>query len=275
MTAGLSAVSHAAITGASGGIGRALAREFSRQGYAVSLIGRQRAALEAIASELPGRAHVVEIDLSRSDCVTNWIAKAEAVLGPIDVLVNNAGAVVAGSFPTIDRREARDVIDLDLVVPLELSRAVLPDMLARGCGVIVNIASTGALGPNPGMVDYCAAKAGLAAASESLRGELRGSGVHIVTVYPGPIATRMLERAHEGYPRSRLVTRLPTGEAVELARRVRVAVERRRARVIYPRVYALFRYLPWVARWLLDRLTPPPVSSSAGPGREFVTGKAP
>ena len=110
------------------------------------------------------------------------------------------------------------------------------------------------------MVHYCAAKAELAAASESLRGELRRSGVNVVTVYPGPIPTEMLRAAHAAYPRSCLVTDLPSGAPEELARRVRIAIQRRRARVIYPRVYSLFRYLPWVARFLLDWLTPAPIS---------------
>lgn len=252
---------HVAITGASGGIGRALAAEFSRHGGRITLVGRRTAVLESIASGLKCSTLVAQADLSQLEHACDWVVAAESALGPIDVLINNAGDLVAGSFVDVDPAQARSLIDLNLLAPLELMRAVLPLMLARRSGTVVNIASTGALAPAPGMVDYCAAKAGLAAASESLCGELHGSGVHVVTVYPGPIRTPMLERAHAAYPRSRLVAGLPIGEPDELARRVRRAVERGMPRVIYPRVYSSFRYLPWLARWLLDQLTPAPLAS--------------
>lgn len=87
----------------------------------------------------------------------------------------------------------------------------------------------------------------------------------MITVYPGPIATTMLTRASAGYPRARVVTSLPTGTPEALARRLRRAVERRRARVIYPSIYVLFRDLPWLARWLLDRFTPPLLSRGKCP----------
>jgi short-subunit dehydrogenase len=250
---------HVVITGASGGIGRALAWEFARGGCAVTLVGRRRAMLEEVARGADGPVHIACADLSDLQSASTWIHQAEAALGPIDVLINNAGSVLAGSFTRFDPNEMLALIQLDLVVPLALMRAVLPDMLARRSGVLVNIASTGALAPAPGMVAYCAAKSGLAAASESLRGELRGTGVDVVTVYPGPIPTAMLEAAHAGYPASRWVTSLPTGTAEELARRVRRAVERRAARVVYPSIYGMFRHLPALARRLVDRFTPPPL----------------
>lgn len=254
---------HAVITGASSGIGEAVVRELARAGWRVTLVARRRERLESIADELGPSAMALGADLCAINDLEAWFDAIERQAGPVDLLVNNAGTVAVGRFIDIDPGEARRVLDLDLAIPLSMCRAVLPRMLARRSGTVVNIASTGALAPNPGMVDYCAAKAGLAAASEALHGELRGSGVHVVTVYPGPIATQMLRAATAGYPPVRAVTLLPTGTAATLARRIRRAVERRRARVIYPRPYALFRYLPAIVRRLLDWLTPPPLPRSS------------
>ena len=250
---------HVAITGASSGIGAAIAREVAGAGANVTLIARRRGALETLARDLPGRAFALEWDLADVARATECLTAAEARLGPIDVLVNNAGRVVVGPSAAIEPDDIRAVISLDLLVPLLLARAAMPGMLARGHGAIVNIASTGALAPNPGMSHYCAAKAGLAAASESMRGELRRTGVDVITVYPGPIDTAMLAAATAGYPVTRAVTGLPHAAPAALASRIRSAIEHRRARVIYPCVYSLFRHFPAITRWLLDRLTPAPL----------------
>ena len=252
-------MAHVVVTGASGGLGQALARELAAHGHRVTLVARRRRVLEELARELGSSAHVVAADVRNVEEVVVKLRDAEALLGPIDVLVNNAGTVVSHRFADVSDAEAREVIEVDLLAPLLLARAVLPAMLERRSGTIVNITSTGALGPNPGMVHYCAAKAGLAAASESLRGELRGTGVHVITVYPGPMLTPMLERANAGYPRQRRVTAIPTASPAEVARRVRRGIERGSARVVHPRVYGAFRYLPWLVRWLLDRFTPRPL----------------
>src|SRR5262249_38267353 len=131
------------------------------------------------------------------------------------------------------------------------------NMLARGHGTIVNVASLAGIAPVPAMLYYNAAKAGLAAASEALHGELMRSGVHVVTVYPGPGATAMERAAREVYGDRGAVNLIPTGRPEVLARRIRRAVERRRARVIYPRFYALARHFPALTRWIIDRVTPP------------------
>lgn len=256
---------HVAVTGASSGIGAAIAREVASAGAAVTVIARRRPELEALIGELSGRAFAIEWDLADVDRASGWIALAEERMGPIDVLVNNAGRVVVGPTAAIAPDDIRGVVALDLIVPLLLTRAVLPGMLARGRGTIVNMASTGALAPNPGMSHYCAAKAGLAAASESLRGELRRTGVDVVTIYPGPTDTAMLAAATAGYPATRAVTGLPHASPEALARRIRIAIERRKARVIYPRVYSLFRHFPAISRWLLDHLTPAPLVDAGRP----------
>ncbi len=254
---------HVAITGASSGIGEALARELGGGGASLTLVARRRERLIDVARAMPGRANVVAADLGDPKAAVEWIAQAEAAFGPIDVLVNNAGVQIVAPTVEIADDDAGRLLDLDLVVPLKLIRAVLPSMLARRAGTIVNVASLAALGPTPGMTHYNAAKAGLAAASESLRGELRKSGVHVVTVYPGPVDTAMSAAGFASYPPSAGTRLLPEGRPEVLARRVRRAIERRRARVIYPRAYALARWFPTVTRWLLDVSTPAPYSLAA------------
>lgn len=247
---------HIVITGASSGIGAAYARAFAAAGHTLTLVARRRERLEQLATELPTRTFVLERDLSKLESVAEIAALAESELGPIDVLVNNAGVQVVGSTATLDVGECERMLDVDLKAPLRLTLAVLPGMLARGRGTIVDVASMAALAPTPGMTYYNAAKAGLAAASEALRGELRGTGVHVVTVYPGIIAsTEMAQAALQKYAASRLVENLGGSEAVLAALTLR-AIERGRARVIYPRFGILARWFPAVTRWIMDRATP-------------------
>ncbi len=250
---------HVLITGASAGIGAALAREFGAAGASLSLAARRKELLDALAADLKVPTHVAAVDLESPDAAVAFLAGAEEALGPVDVLINNAGIQIVERAVETEAARGRAMLDLDLVTPLVLSRAVLPAMLARRAGTIVDVASTAALAPTPGMWWYNAAKGGLAAASESLRGELRRSGVHVVTVYPGPIDTDMGRAGYAAYPPQSGIALLPKGDAPTLARKVRRAVERRRARVIYPWFYTLTRWFPTVTRWFLDRGTPPPI----------------
>jgi short-subunit dehydrogenase len=248
---------HVAITGASTGIGAALARELGTAGNRLTLIARRGDLLAALAQEVPAEAHVAVADLSDPARCTEWIAGAEAALGPIDVLINNAGAMMVRRFVDCDLDEAERMLRLDLITPLRLTRAVLPGMIARRNGTIVDVASVAAFAALLGTTYYAAAKAGIAAASEVLRGELRGTGVHVVTVYPGPIRTAMSAQAFDAFA-DHWTKRLASEASAEaLARTIRTAIERRRPRVVFPTGYATVRRLPNTARWLLDRLTPP------------------
>lgn len=247
---------HVAVTGASSGIGAALVAEFIRGGAAVTMVSRRRTEMEALAKEVGGRTRIFPVDLKDPTTATEWIAPAEAALGPIDVLINNAGVQILEPTASADPTALQDMLTLNLTVPLLLTRAVLPGMLARGSGTIVDVSSMAALAPTPGMWGYNATKAGLAAASESLRGELRGTGVHVLTVYPGPVDTPMARAGYQAFPDSWVVRALPQGTPTELARRVRSAVELKQARIIYPRSYTISRYFPTVTRWFLDRTTP-------------------
>jgi short-subunit dehydrogenase len=203
------------------------------------------------------KVRVVPWDLADVKNAAGWVDAAEDALGPIDVLVNNAGVQIVAPTATVDADLADRLFGVDLLAPLRLTRALLPRMIARRSGTIVDVSSMAALAPTPGMTHYNAAKAGLAAASESLRGELRGTGVHVVTVYPGIIdSTEMAQAAMEKFVASKLLDAFPRGTEEELSRLVRLAIEKKQARVIYPRSGALSRWFPGTTRWVLDTFTP-------------------
>lgn len=248
---------HVVITGASSGIGEALAREYFTRGASVTLVARRREMLEKLSARSTGKVHLAVADLSVPAQVTSWVAEAEAACGPIDVLVNNAGVQIVAPFATTPWADGERLLDLDLNAPLMLSQHVLKGMIARRQGTLVDVCSMAAIAPTPHMAFYNAAKAGLAAASEALRAELKPHGVHVVTVYPGPVATEMESKGRAAYEES-LMARLlaPIGQADVLARLVAKAVDRRQARVIYPRLNVLARWFPAITRILLDSFTP-------------------
>ncbi|HEY1694163.1 MAG TPA: SDR family NAD(P)-dependent oxidoreductase [Polyangiaceae bacterium] len=249
---------HVVITGASSGIGEALAREYLKRGASVTLVARRKALLEAIAEDHPGLCHVVEADLADYANADAWVEGAIAALGPIDVLVNNAGVQIVRSTVETTWDEAERQIRLNTLAPFKLTKRVLPDMIARGRGTIVDVSSSAALAPTPGMFFYSASKAAIGAASESLRGELRKTGVHVVTVYPGPVRTAMEASGRAAYEETwAMRTFTPTGDAAVLGRKIADAVASRRARIIYPALYALTRHFPNLTRFVMDRFTPP------------------
>jgi short-subunit dehydrogenase len=248
---------HVVVTGASSGIGEAIAREYLNRGAKVTLIARRRDRLDKLAEGATDRTHVVQADLGNPDVAFSWIDAAEEALGPIDVLVNNAGVQIVKSVLDTTWEEGERLLVLDLHTPLRLTQLVLKRMVARKSGTIVDIASMAALGPTPGMFFYNAAKAGLAAASEGLRAEMKPHGIHVVTVYPGPVSSDMEAAGRAAYEETAASKYTPTGAADVLARMIANAVEKKRARVVYPRLYALSRHFPNATRWALDALTPP------------------
>ena len=248
---------HVVVTGASSGIGEAIAREFLARGAKVTIVARRRAHLERIAAAGVDRSHIVVADLSDPDAAWAWLDDAERALGPIDVLVNNAGIQIVKRAADTDWGEAERMMRLDLMVPLRLTTLVLRRMIPRRTGTIVDVASMAAIAPTPGMFFYNAAKAGLAAASEGLRAEVKPHGIHVVTVYPGPVKSE-LEAAGRAAFEDRAATRnVPTGTPEVLARMIADAVAKKRPRVIYPRFYGVSRHFPGPTRWALDKLTPP------------------
>jgi short-subunit dehydrogenase len=257
---------HVVITGASSGIGEALAREYLTRGASLTLVARRRRKLEEVAAGQGDRCRVVEADLARHERACEWVSAAEEALGPIDVLVNNAGVQIVARTVDTSVEEGERMLRLNVLSPLRLTKRVLPGMIARGRGTIVDIASMASIAPTPGMFYYNASKAALAAASESLRGELRGTGVHVLTVYPGPVRTPLEAAGRAAYEETAMMRFFtPVGDARVLARKIARGVASRRARIVYPATYALSRHFPNLTRFLLDRFTPPLKVLPAGP----------
>lgn len=250
---------HALVTGASSGIGEALVRAFGHAGYDVTLVARREAELARVAASLPApvRHRVITADVTELDRLEAIVAEAEDALGPIDVLVNNAGLQIVGPTIDVDPKDGERLFTVNVLAPFRLTRAALARMIPRGTGTIVDVSSMAALAPTPGMFHYSASKAAIAAASECLRAEVRGHGLHVVTVYPGPIETAMANAAIERYP-SDPTSGLPVGDVDTLAKRILAAIRRRRARVIYPSPYALARMFPGITRIVMDRFSPTP-----------------
>jgi short-subunit dehydrogenase len=248
---------HAIITGASSGIGEALAVELHRAGYRLTLVARRTELLEALAARLGGDIACVRADLSDLDAAVAWLPAAEARHGPVELLVNNAGVQYVEPALGVDDTRAEALLRLNYAAPTRLMRRVAGGMVERGRGAIVNISSMGGLTATPLMADYCASKAALAQYSETLREELEPHGVHVLTVYPGPVHTPM-ERAAREKLESEVADLIPSGEPAELAREIREAVEDRAPRLIYPSVYRVGYWFRVTSQWLTNRFAPRP-----------------
>jgi short-subunit dehydrogenase len=178
----------ALVTGASGGLGSHIAKRLATEGMDVAISGRREDALAAVASRLRGSGVAVAAipaDLADLASVGALAADAEAALGPIDLLVNNAGVEAIAAFPTYTENELRSMIDVNLAAPMLLAHALVPGMLARGRGHVVFVSSlAGKLGPAYNE-PYAATKAGLIGLTQSLRAEYRESPVGFSVVCPG------------------------------------------------------------------------------------------
>src|SRR3954471_13454671 len=177
------------VTGASRGIGEVSARSFAAAGCRVALVARSADALRDLAGEIGGAAYPT--DLGDPTAVAGLIDRVEADGGPIDVLVNNAGIDVGGPFPEADPDDLERLFRVNLVTPVQLSRQVLPGMLVRGRGHIVNVSSLAGAGALPGLAAYSSTKAGLTHFTAGLRADLRGKPIGTTVVELGPVTTDM------------------------------------------------------------------------------------
>jgi 3-oxoacyl-[acyl-carrier protein] reductase len=200
----------ALVTGASGGIGAAIARSLHAQGAAVALSGTRGEALAALAGELGERAHACPADLRDPAAAEALVAAAEAAAGPLSILVNNAGFTRDGLALRMKDEDFAAVLDLDLAAPFRLARAALRGMLRRRAGRIINISSiVGATG-NPGQANYAAAKAGLAGLTKALAQEVGSRGITVNLIAPGYIDTAMTQNLPDTQ-RARLLEAIPLG----------------------------------------------------------------
>jgi 3-oxoacyl-[acyl-carrier protein] reductase len=183
----------ALVTGASGGIGGGIARALHARGAAVALSGTRREALEALAAELGERAAVCPADLRETGAAEALVTAAEEALGPLSILVNNAGFTRDMLALRMQDADWQSVLDVDLSAPFRLIRATLRGMLKRRAGRIINIASIVGVTGNAGQANYSAAKAGMIGMSKSLAQEVGSRGVTVNVIAPGFIQTAMTD----------------------------------------------------------------------------------
>ena len=176
------------ITGASAGLGVDFARACAARGERVLIVARRKERLDALAAEL-GNARAVAIDLGEEGAAGRLMADIAAHGERVTCLINNAGFGLAGRFASLDGARQRGMIDLNCAVLTELAHAVLPGMIAAQAGKILNVASTAAFQPGPGMAVYFATKAFVLSLSEALHEEVRQHGVKVTALCPGPTAT--------------------------------------------------------------------------------------
>jgi len=187
----------ALITGASGGIGAAIARALHGAGATVGLSGTRTEPLERLAGELGDRAHVLPCDLSDAAAVAELPKRAAEAMGAVDILVNNAGITRDNLFLRMSDEEWQSVLDVNLTAVMKLSKGVLRGMMKARWGRIVNISSVVGATGNPGQGNYAAAKAGMVGMSKSLAYEVASRGVTVNAVAPGFIATAMTDKLNE------------------------------------------------------------------------------
>jgi short-subunit dehydrogenase len=188
------------ITGGSSGIGYAIAEAVLAKGSNVVITGRRHDVLREAAERLRqgGRVEYVAADVSTEEGRKTTLEFTLRALGGLDVLVNNAGGVRAGRLEDTSEAEIRAMIEVDLVAPILLTRAMLPVLRASGDGLVINVTSGIALVAAPFYATYAGVKAGLAKFGESLRREQKGDGVHVMTVYPGATDTPMMRSSRAG-----------------------------------------------------------------------------
>jgi 3-oxoacyl-[acyl-carrier protein] reductase len=189
----------ALVTGATGGIGGAIARAFHKQGAVVAVSGRQTEKLDKLAAELGSRVHVLPCDLADRAAVAGLIDQSIARLGRLDILVNNAGLTKDNLFMVMKDEQWDEVIAVNLTATFMLMRAAARAMLRAktGYGRIVNISSVSGVIGNPGQGNYAASKAGVIGMSKSLAREVAPRGITVNCIAPGFISTPMTDALKE------------------------------------------------------------------------------
>jgi short-subunit dehydrogenase len=258
---GAGAPRHVLVTGAAGAIGGALARAMRAAWPTtrLALLDRDASLVKRLADEL-GNASAHGHDLRD----ITGLPKLVAMLGeiePLDGLVNCAGIMRVQHVASWKWEDAQDTLAIDLLAPLRLQDLVVPAMVERHRGVIVNVASMAGRVPLKGCTYYGASKAGLAMASEIARAELAPHGIRVVTVYPGPVKSALEQGARDAWGGGGFLGRFaPLGDPAELARRIMAAIADDEPRVIYPRLYGVGWSATNLSSWFALSYGPPAMS---------------
>ncbi len=198
------------MTGASGGLGAAIARALHAQGAAVALSGTRREALETLAAELEHRAHPIVCDLADSQAAEALVSNVEGAIGPIDILVNNAGVTRDSLLIRMKDEDWDTVLAINLTAAFRLSRAALKGMLKRRHGRIINMTSVVGVQGNVGQGNYAAAKAGMIGMSKALAAEVAKRGITVNCIAPGFIDSPMTRKLDEKQ-RDTILASIPLG----------------------------------------------------------------
>src|SRR5919197_906155 len=269
MTATETKIPHewALVTGASGGMGRAFALELARRGHPVLLVARRGDELKQVAEEVArhgGRAQILVADLATADGVEAVWAAAQG-LNDVGVLVNNAGGGTYGAFADQPVGREASQVSLNIGAVVGLTRRLLPLMIARGRGQIINVASILALMPTPYFATYAATKAFVLSFSEALAFELRGTGVRVLAISPGVVNTGFASAAGSA-ARERPLPHLTPEAVVRTA--LRAAAAGRVVRVIGA-AYHVLAFLAAVTpraimRWIMGTIFSPRAAERSG-----------
>lgn len=210
---------NALVTGASGGIGGAIAKALHGAGASVGLSGTRVDPLAALAAELGDRAHVLPCNLSDAEAVTALPKQAAEAMGSVDIMVNNAGITRDNIFMRMSDEEWASVLEVNLTSTMRLSKGVIRGMMKARWGRIINITSVVGAAGNPGQANYAASKAGVVGMSKSIAYEVASRGITVNCVAPGFIATAMTDDLTEDQ-KSAILGQIPAGrmgEADEIA----------------------------------------------------------
>lgn len=200
----------ALVTGASGGIGRAIAEKLYAAGATVGLTGTREAVLDEVATSLGDRAHPIVCNLSDDEALDGLVPAAIEKLGSVDILVNNAGITRDNLFMRMKQEEWDDVVNVNLTAAFKLSKAVLRGMMKARHGRIIQITSVVGVTGNPGQGNYAATKAGIIGMSKSLAYEVASRNITVNCVAPGFIETAMTD-ALDDKQKEAILTNVPAG----------------------------------------------------------------
>ncbi|MAT88877.1 MAG: 3-oxoacyl-[acyl-carrier-protein] reductase [Aestuariivita sp.] len=210
---------NALITGASGGIGGAIAKIFHSAGAKVALTGTRSGPLEELTSELGDRAHILLCNLGDRAAVDALPKQAVEVLGGVDILVNSAGITRDNLFMRMSDEDWQSVIDVNMTATMKLCKGVLRGMMRARWGRIINISSVVGATGNPGQANYAASKAGMVGMTKSLAYEVASRGITVNAIAPGFITTAMTEKLNDEQ-KSKIMQQIPAGrmgDAKEIA----------------------------------------------------------
>lgn len=255
------------LTGASSGVGRELAIELGRAGAVLAIASRRGKQLAETASEVVAAGGVepavITADLSVRGEARRLGTEALRRLGQLDVVVNNAAMHTAGSqWALSDGDDARELWETNYWSPLALAGILIPAMLERRSGLVVNISSVVQVTTWPQIGHYASSKAAASIASETLRMELQSSGMRVLHVVPGPVKTKMYEDTKQIPGIKRMTSLSPLGDPAVLSRRIVRAIERDKDRVVYPSANNVPLHFPRSAQRLLARLAKRSVDTS-------------